>query len=138
MPELTPANPVAKNGAILLVDDERQLIELYREVLSQHFDVDLAGSTEEAGRLIRQKPYKVIICDYDMPGGNGLSLLTKLRKEHPQVRRILITSYMQPEFVRALNEADPFHYLLKPIALPTLLKWVVDAAKDFDRHQGGA
>ena len=138
MSEPTSANPPVKKGAVLLVDDERQLIELYGEVLAHAFEVDLAGSTDEAGQLIRHKSYKVIICDYDMPGGNGLSFLTKLRKEHPQVRRILITSYMQPEFVRALNEADPFHYLLKPIALPTLLKWVADAAKDFDRHQGGA
>lgn len=137
MPEPTPSPPPVKTGAVLLVDDERQLIELYGEVLSRRYEVDLAGSTEEAGRLILKKKYKVVVCDYDMPGGNGLSFLTKLRKEHPEVRRILMTSYMQPEFVRRLNDADPFHYLLKPITFPTLVKWVDDAAKDYDRTKRG-
>ena len=138
MPEPIPSNPPVKTGAVLLVDDERQLIELYGEVLSRRYEVDLAGSTEEAGRMILKKKYKVIVSDYDMPGGNGLNFLTKLRKEHPEIRRILMTSYMQPEFVRGLNAADPFHYLLKPIAFPTLLKWVDDAAKDYDLTQSGA
>ena len=133
-----PANPPVNQGAVLLVDDERKLIELYAEALAPQFETDLAGTTEEAGRMIRQKQYKVVVCDYDMPGGDGLSFLTKLRKEQPNVRRILITSYMQPEFVRGLNSADPYHYLLKPLALSVLLKVVRDAAKDFDQLQNGS
>lgn len=138
----TPNNPAepAKptQGAVLLVDDERPLLELYSEALSQHFEVALATSAKEAGFILHKKKFKVVVSDHLMPGGNGLSFLVDAREEYPDMQRVLVTGYMKPEMLlRSVNEAALYRYLLKPVSLPELVKTVVEAAKLYDQTTAG-
>ena len=121
-------------GAVLLIDDEKPLLELFTEALSSHFEVTTATSTREAGFLMHKKAFKVVVCDHLMPGGNGLSFLVDAREEYPSTQRILVTGYMKPEMLlRSVNEAALYRYLLKPVSLPELLKTVLEAAKLHDQ-----
>jgi response regulator RpfG family c-di-GMP phosphodiesterase len=44
------------------------------------------------------------------------------------MQRILVTGYMRPEMLlRSVNEASLFRYMLKPVAMPDLLKVVQEA-----------
>lgn len=123
-----------KQGAVLIVDDEKPLSALYAEALAELFEVDTASSTREAGFLLHKKPYKVLVCDHLMPGGNGLSFLVHVREEYPNTQRILVTGYMKPEMLlRSVNEAALYRYLLKPVSLPELVKTVQEAAKLHDQ-----
>ncbi|HZZ18096.1 MAG TPA: response regulator [Opitutaceae bacterium] len=127
--------PADSSGApaqdsILIVDDETPILEAFTAALSPHFDVSSATSAREADFLLRKKPYKVVISDHLMPGGNGMSFLVRAREEYPQMQRILVTGYMKPEMlIRSVNEAALFRYLLKPVALTELIKVVQDAAR---------
>jgi len=134
----TPTNTTEttkpKLGAVLLVDDERPLLELYNEALSPYFEVSLATSAKEAGFILHKKPFKVVVSDHLMPGGNGLSFLVDAREEYPDMQRVLVTGYMKPEMLlRSVNEAALYRYLLKPVSLPELVKTVVEAAKLYDQ-----
>ena len=121
------------NAAVLLVDDERALLDVFNAALSPHFEVVLAGSAREAEFMLHKKPFKVIVADHLMPGGNGMGLLVRAREEWPHMQRILVTGYMKPEMLmRSVNEAALFRYLLKPVALAELVKVVQDAAKAHD------
>lgn len=125
---------VPKLGAVLLVDDEKPLLELYAEALGPYFDVTLASSAREAGFLMHKKAFKVVVSDHLMPGGNGLSFLVDAREEYPNTQRVLVTGYMKPEMLlRSVNEAALYRYLLKPVSLPELIKTVRDAAKLHDQ-----
>jgi two-component system response regulator HupR/HoxA len=133
-PASAPSPVPAKLGSVLLVDDEKPLLSLYAEALSPHFDVDTASSAREAGFLLHKKPYKVLVCDHLMPGGNGLGFLVHVREEYPDTQRILVTGYMKPEMLlRSVNEAALYRYLLKPVSLPELVKTVQEAAKLYDQ-----
>jgi len=124
----------AKLGAVLLVDDEKPLLDLYAEALSPYFDLSLATSAREAGFLMHKKAFKVVVSDHLMPGGNGLSFLVDAREEYPNTQRVLVTGYMKPEMLlRSVNEAALYRYLLKPVSLPELIKTVQDAAKLHDQ-----
>ena len=124
-------------GAVLLVDDERALIDLYAEALAPHFETVLATSTREAGFILHKRKFKVVVCDHLMPGGNGLSFLVDTREEYPEMQRILVTGYMKPEMLlRSVNEAALYRYLLKPVSLPELVKTVLEAAKLYDQTAG--
>ncbi len=124
----------AKKGSVLLIDDEKPLLQLFAEALAPYFDIDLATSVREAGFLLHKKTYKVIVCDHLMPGGNGLSFLVHTREEYPETQRILVTGYMKPEMLlRSVNEAALYRYLLKPVSLPELIKTVEEAAKLHDQ-----
>jgi len=121
-------------GAVLLVDDEKPLLDLYAEALSPYFDVAIATSSKEAGFLLHKRAFKVVVSDHLMPGGNGLSFLVDAREEYPDMQRVLVTGYMKPEMLlRSVNEAALYRYLLKPVSLPELVKTVVEAAKLHDQ-----
>lgn len=121
-------------GAVLLVDDEKTLLDLYAEALSPYFDVAIATSSKEAGFLLHKRAFKVVVSDHLMPGGNGLSFLVDAREEYPEMQRVLVTGYMKPEMLlRSVNEAALYRYLLKPVSLPELVKTVAEAAKLHDQ-----
>ena len=126
-------------GAVLLIDDEKPLLELFAEALAPHFEVTMATSTREAGFLMHKKAFKVVVCDHLMPGGNGLSFLVDAREEYPDTQRVLVTGYMKPEMLlRSVNEAALYRYLLKPVSLPELIKTVQEAAKLHDQTVAAA
>src|SRR3712207_8172524 len=50
-----------------------------------------------------------------MPGMSGVELLTASRKVYPDARRVLLTAYADTDAaIKARNDADVQHYLLKP------------------------
>ena len=129
--DATPAN--AKKDAVLIIDDEKPLLDVFQAALSPFFEVTQATSSREAEFILHKKDFKVVIADHLMPGGNGMSFLVRAREEYPHMQRVLVTGYMKPEMLmRSVNEAALFRYLLKPVSLPELVKVVQDAAKAHD------
>lgn len=127
----------ARKDPVLLVDDEKPLLDAYAGALAASFDVTTASSAREAEFLLHKRSFKVIISDHLMPGGNGMSLLVRAREEYPRTQRILVTGYMKPEMLlRSVNEAMLFRYLLKPVALPELVKVAQEAARLYDDLAG--
>jgi DNA-binding NtrC family response regulator len=125
--------------AVLLVDDEQTLLDVFAVALSPHFDITTATSAREAEFILHQKAFKVLVADHLMPGGNGMGLLVRAREEFPNMQRILVTGYMKPEMLlRSVNEAALFRYLLKPVAITELISVVQDAAKAHDASVAAA
>lgn len=134
MSEADPTpTPAPKKEAILIVDDEKALLEALAVALSAHFEVLTAESAREAEFLLHKHAFKVIIADHLMPGGNGMNLLIRAREEFPHMQRVLVTGYMKPEMLmQSVNEAALFRYLLKPVELDRLIQVTRDAAKAHD------
>mgnify|MGYP001554118888 FL=1 len=127
------SGPGTPMDSVLLVDDEKPLLEVFAAALSPSFDVAMACSAREAEFLLHKRAFKVVVADHLMPGGNGMNLLIRVREEHPHTQRILVTGYMKPEMLmRSVNEAALFRYLLKPVSLPELIRVVQDAVKAHD------
>ena len=124
-----PNGSVKPKDAVLLIDDEKPLLDVFAAALGPYFETTLATSAREAEFILHKKAFKVVIADHLMPGGNGMNFLVRAREEYPHMQRILVTGYMKPEMLmRSVNEAALFRYLLKPVALPELIKVVQDAA----------
>lgn len=137
--ETPSASGTAAKDAVLLIDDERPLLDVFSAALSPYFEVTLAGSAREAEFILHKKAFKVAVADHLMPGGNGMNFLVRAREEYPHMQRILVTGYMKPEMLmRSVNEAALFRYLLKPVSLPELVKVVQDAAKAHDASAAAA
>ena len=126
-----PAAP--KKDAVLLVDDEKALLDVFSTALSTYFEITTATTAREADFVLQKKKFKVVVADHLMPGGNGMNFLVRTREEFPHMQRILVTGYMKPEMLlRSVNEAALFRYLLKPMAMAELVKVVQDAVKAHD------
>lgn len=131
---VTKADPkAAQKPAVLLIDDEKSLLDVFEAALSPQFEITTATSVREADFILHKKAFKVVVADHLMPGGNGMNFLVRAREEHPHMQRILVTGYMKPEMLlRSVNEAALFRYLLKPVSMGELIKVVGDAAKAHD------
>ncbi len=125
--------------AVLLVDDEKPLLDVYASALSPIFEVTTATNAREADFILQKKAFKVVVADHLMPGGNGMNFLVRAREEFPHMQRVLVTGYMKPEMLlRSVNEAALFRYLLKPVSMAELIKVVQDAAKVHDASVAAA
>lgn len=136
---MNPSEPsnTAPNGptkdAVLLVDDEQPLLDIFAAALEPHFEITMANNAREADFRLQKKSFKVVVADHLMPGGNGMNFLVRAREEFPHMQRVLVTGYMKPEMLlRSVNEAALFRYLLKPVAMAELIKVVQDATKAHD------
>ncbi len=119
--------------AVLMVDDEQPLLDMFSTALSPRFEITTANTAREADFILQKKTFKVVVADHLMPGGNGMNFLTRAREDFPHMQRILVTGYMKPEMLlRSVNEAALFRYLLKPVAIAELLTVVQDAVKAHD------
>ncbi|MEO7415110.1 MAG: response regulator [Opitutaceae bacterium] len=128
-----PAGFSPKKPAVLLVDDEPPLLDVFAVALAPYFEVVLAHSVREADFALQKGPFKVVVADHLMPGGNGMEFLIRARQEFPHMQRVLVSGYLKPEMLmRSASEAALFRFLLKPVAIGELVRVVQEAAKAHD------
>ncbi len=102
-----------KQHPILYIDDDKDNREHFLSECASEFSVFCAPGIEEADDILTKEPICILVTDNRMPSGKGLpihdncglSYLARIRKTHPQILRVLITSV--PEHSRKL----PFHLL---------------------------
>ncbi|MEW6735438.1 MAG: sigma-54 dependent transcriptional regulator [Acidobacteriota bacterium] len=107
---------------ILLVDDEASIrFGIHDFLEAQGYEVEEAGSCQEAHELFQASRPDVAIIDYLLPDGNALELLPRLKALNPAVPLVILTAHGSIDLaVRAIKEgADQF--LTKPIELSALL-----------------
>jgi len=111
--------------AVLLVDDERELLAALGEGLASEFALATAASAEEAGPMMASGSYDVLVCDHMLPGEAGLEFLVRMSERYPDTRRILLTGYMNPELIsRSVALARLSACLLKPVKAAALAEAV--------------
>jgi PAS domain S-box-containing protein len=98
--------------SVLYVDDEPDLLELCKIFLEQSgdFRVETVQSPLDVLSLLESRPYDAIICDYQMPGMDGISLLKQVRNTGTRIPFILFTGRGREEIViEALNHGADFY-----------------------------
>ncbi len=123
--------PVARTHAILIVDDERENLNLLANVLGDNYAILRAQDGAAALRLLEQQHVDMIITDQRMPKTKGVQLLEQVRERYPHVVRILITAYPDISVaVDAINRGQVKRYVSKPFD-PEELKVIVRQEFDF-------
>ena len=111
-------------SSVLIVEDEKHLADGLRYNLeAEGFDVDTAGSGEEALSLLAdsRKSYDVVVLDVMLPGIDGFSLAARLRSQGYFVPILMLTARGQAQDVLRGFEAGADDYLPKPFDLGVLL-----------------
>lgn len=103
---------------ILIVDDDRDTLELLRELMvKEGHQVRAASSAEAALASMAQEEPNLVVSDIQMPGMDGLALLAETRKRHPETLVILLTAYGSLATAVEGIKAGAFDYLSKPFLL---------------------
>ncbi|MEO6035468.1 MAG: response regulator [Verrucomicrobiota bacterium] len=86
---------------ILLLDDEQELLDLYRNVLSElpsRPEVHTAISGARAIALLESEPFTMLISDLRMPKMDGLQVLSIVRRKFPQLRIVIMTAVVDEQY----------------------------------------
>ncbi len=108
---------MAERRRILLVDDDPDILELYRELLGglpDAPDVQTAESGEKALELISCEEFTAFIVDLSMPKMNGLQLVAKVRELRPRLPVAVLTALADPESERIATGLGVDCFLQKP------------------------
>jgi len=100
---------------LLLVDDNRDLRQATGELLrAGGWRVVEAGTAEEALELAGRQSFAVLVSDVSMPGMDGPELVTRLRRRHPGLRCLLVSSQEGRADVERLVAQEEVLFLSKP------------------------
>lgn len=116
-----------KMPRVLCVDDEVRVLHSIERSLRDKLDLTLVTSAAEALTTLREtpEPFQVIVSDMRMPDMNGINLLAQVRREFPDIVRVLLTGHGDLEIVaRAVNEGNIFRFLAKPCSMAEVLDTV--------------
>lgn len=117
---------------LLLIDDEIEIVKSLQRQFRKKYKVFIAINTVEAEEIIEHEHINVVITDQRMPGMTGVEFLSKIKKQHPEIIRLILTGYADIEVViQAINEGNIFRYVTKPWN-PDELNNIVDDA--FERY----
>ena len=107
---------------LLLVDDELDFLEpLCTRLTRRRVSCTTAGSGEEALATLAGGRFDCAVVDVKMPGMDGLELLRRIRRDHPETPVVLLTGHASVEMGVQGMELGAFDYLLKPVDLDELL-----------------
>ncbi len=111
---------------VLLVDDEADLGEVLKEILSYHFtEIITAESAAEALRILKEEKIDLVLSDIKMPVMDGFDFLKAIRKEPSvaDVKFLFLTGgiEMTPAELKIVKtDSDGVFY--KPVKIPDLLE----------------
>lgn len=110
-------------NSLLVVEDEKDLREVLKEVLSiEHPNIVLANNGEEAlAALKANKSIRAIISDINMPVMNGFELLKRIRDDYNPIPFVILTGYGDPSSMRKAVQLNATDFLDKPIKNEDLL-----------------
>ncbi len=117
---------------LLLVDDHVVVRQGLRMVLSLEPDLDIIGEAnngQEALSLVKKLDPQVVLMDLLMPVMDGVSAIRAIKKEHPDIEVVALTSVLEDRLVIDAVEAGAAGYLLKESGPEELIEAIRAAAK---------
>ena len=129
-------------GKVLIIDDEKQILGLLSRIIGLEGYEVLQAATCKAGlRQMEQHSPEVVLCDVFLPDGNGVDLVSDLKKLRPLSEIILLTAHGNiPDGVQAIKNGA-FDYITKGDdnnkIIPLVAKAIINSKRRKLRSSGG-
>lgn len=120
----------SSRGHVLIVEDDRNLLELYTEILLEEgYEVAAALDGLGALRALEGDAFDLVLTDVVMPGGTGVDVLRAVRERDLDVPVVLVTGNPTVETAVQALEMGALHYLVKPVSTDQLVRSVDHAVR---------
>lgn len=118
---MSEKNPKFKQFEVLVCDDDQMILRIMSHILNDmgFGYVKTTNNPETALMLIREpvdKPFAMIICDWNMPEMTGVELLQKLREVGDETPFVMLTSNVTKEAVEEARDGGVAAYIAKPFS----------------------
>ncbi len=123
-----------KSFKVFLADDHPLLRTGLRMSLRQHADINFIGEANDgfkAVEMIKKNPPDVALIDVDMPGLSGIAVIRLLRKQYPDMKLLIFSSYSDRSYIEEAMQAGANGYILKSIDISEL----VDVIRAFAHNE---
>jgi putative two-component system response regulator len=120
-----------KKHTVLVVDDERRVLESILMLLGAHgYRVMTAENAEEAlDRMERAGP-DIVLTDIRMPGMDGIELAGKIHQRYPEIPVLIMTAHAELKVAVDAVKRGAFDFIMKPLD-PDYLIHAIGKAKKF-------
>ena len=121
-----------KSLSILVADDEDSIRSLLEHFLTSGGHAVVAvGNAREACQAMARQPFDLVITDVLMPDGDGLDLITELRKKQPNARILAMSGggryFEGSDYLRLAKGLGAHTAMMKPFTWQQL-KEAIDVA----------
>jgi signal transduction histidine kinase len=113
--------PILNEARLLVVDDEESLRITTAAIFEKEgYIVDTASSGDEAINLLNAADYDLVLTDLHMEGGDGLSVLSQIRRHAPLTISVVLTGFASVESAIAALQEGAYDYLVKPCDIESM------------------
>ena len=113
--------------SILSIDDEQDMLLLYKNLLKNDYNLTLASKGSEAVKLTAEKHFDVIILDVMMREMNGLEVLKRIKELDSSLEVIMVTASKEVKPAIDCLKNGAFDYIIKPFEVEDLLSTIKKA-----------
>ncbi|MDQ7053463.1 MAG: sigma-54 dependent transcriptional regulator [candidate division KSB1 bacterium] len=102
---------------VLVIEDNATMLDGLEQVLT-YFEYPVQGvqKAEDALKAMRESVPDIVICDYKLPGMDGITVLEKIKADYPQVEVILITAFGSIELAVEAMQKGAADFITKPFS----------------------
>jgi DNA-binding NtrC family response regulator len=119
---------MAEKAKILIVDDERDLVDAYVRLLERAGHRCIAAfDANEAIQLIDAESPDLVITDLSLPDSSGIEIIHHIRAKSQTLPIIVMSGHNTPELNEAAHAAGANVSLLKPVSIVALQRVITEA-----------
>jgi len=128
LPARLTAHP-PDSPALLVLDDDPHMLSFLELILAaEGYVVHMTVHPLEAFELLACNEVAIVLCDQRMPEMNGVDFLSRVRRMHPKIVRIMLSAYEDYDATReAINMGAVYKFIEKPLRTDELTKVVEEA-----------
>ena len=118
---------------VLIADDHTVVRDGIEALLSTENNIEVIGSASdgaEAVRLAKELEPDVILLDLVMPRMDGVQAIGEIKKDNPEAKILVLTSYAESHQVYSAIKSGAMGYLLKDSSSDDLIKAIYDTNKN--------
>ena len=123
---------------VLFVDDDPKILRVLQRLLRGSGITALTASNpEDALEILEGVRPQVIVSDQQMPEMAGVDLLARVRENHPDIVRLMLTGYTEMNIaVEAINRGEIYRLITKPFKAGELRATLAQAFEHYaTRHE---
>jgi DNA-binding NarL/FixJ family response regulator len=117
---------------VLIADDHRLIVEGTKRALEEAGGFEIVGEASNGAQVLplvkRLKP-DLVLLDLRMPQMDGLTCLSKIREQHPNVKVAVLSVSQDPDLIQTVLKRGANAYIVKtvnPVDLPAALRQAVE------------
>lgn len=116
--------------SILIIDDNLTICLMLKSwLVKNNYIVETSSSAKDAKQMVKDNPFDMILCDIRMPDMDGITFLNWVKKYDSDILVIMMTGYIEIEYVVEAMKLGANDYISKPIDPDVLFSKIEEAFK---------